>query len=484
MGGVIARAMKGLPHGEAVIASMEGVTRWFAPWKDVETFPVRLLDQANANSSKILKATTRLALLGTFTAFSAWAAVAVSAFTLVPVALVGLTLPILLYYKRLLAWRFMQKAWQSVYTDSRRSMFPTLFLGEKWARASAAMGSLGAKGAAAGFGYMAWTFMGSNPVVALFAAVTAVAALGVVKANKTYENDMRLLKIALQNRMREGYPTATQEGRATPGATAIERRYWFLVPKDAAQPVARVWHSYRVLNEHGLGRISAFKTALISHVIFGHRTQRGLGIRGRWNAGILFNPLAIYVPNMVQAQGPSTTRIYAPTGNDKGLTPGDVDMAEFDRMFSTYAPGRDYMTAYDFARLREGNRVRAAQEGIGGPLYRLFGSMAVKKRTDQLLELYADRVVNEDKHLVPAISRDMLLRFYQGTAQTDIMAERALDGVHPDLRMAPKMGFKARVKSAYQKYGWKMVAVVVLYYLIRDSFLYLLLPYLIFKGIF
>lgn len=72
-----------------------------------------------------------------------------------------------------------------------------------------------------------------------------------------------------------------------------------------------------------------------------------------------------------------------------------------------------------------------------GPLSRYFAALAVKKRTEQLLQLYADTIANEDKTLLPAISRDMLLRVYQGTAQADVAAERALDGVHPDLR-APK----------------------------------------------
>lgn len=527
MGGVIARGMSGLPQGPEVVAAMEGVTRYFMPWPDPETFPLRLLDQAAANSGKILKATVRTLGLGAFTAFSAWMGVAVSSFAVVPAAVLALGLPVFLYYKRMLAWRYMQKVWQSAYTDRRRSLFPTLFLGEKWARRAAALGRLGAKAALAGFGYAAWALMGSNPVVAALAGVTALSSLSILRATKTYDNDMQVLKIALQNRLREGYPTATASGAATPGATALERRYWFLVPAGAKQPTARVLHTYRVLHEHGLGKLSAFKTALISHLIFGPRTQRGLGLKGRWNAGILFNPFAIYVPNIVQAQGPSSTRVYAPEGNAKGLTPGDVDLEEFDRMFSTYAPGRDYMTAYDFSRLREGNRWRAAQEGVGGPMSRLLGSIAVKKRAEQLLQLYADRVANEDKVLVPAISRDMLLRVYQGTAQTDIMAERALDGVHPDLR-APqpldpdaKPGFKERAKADVRKLlasvralagslvlplsvaaiksdaralarfasevwrlGWVALAAIFTYYLVRDVTLYILIPYLLLRGFF
>jgi len=40
-------------------------------------------------------------------------------------------------------------------------------------------------------------------------------------------------------------------------------------------------------------------------------------------------------------------------------------------------------------------------------------------------------------------------------------------------------GFKKTVK----KFGWKLFAVIFLCYLIRDSILYIIIPYLILKGI-
>ncbi|MGK3847838.1 hypothetical protein, partial [Enterococcus faecium] len=43
----------------------------------------------------------------------------------------------------------------------------------------------------------------------------------------------------------------------------------------------------------------------------------------------------------------------------------DVDMEDFERMFRTYAPGRDYLTAYDFARMHEGDAVANARAGKG-----------------------------------------------------------------------------------------------------------------------
>lgn len=40
-------------------------------------------------------------------------------------------------------------------------------------------------------------------------------------------------------------------------------------------------------------------------------------------------------------------------------------------------------------------------------------------------------------------------------------------------------GFKALVK----KYGWKLLAVFFFYYLIRDTILYIVIPYLVVSGI-
>jgi|TARA_B100000085_G_scaffold157490_1_gene143029 hypothetical protein len=40
-------------------------------------------------------------------------------------------------------------------------------------------------------------------------------------------------------------------------------------------------------------------------------------------------------------------------------------------------------------------------------------------------------------------------------------------------------GFKKTIK----KFGWKLFAVIFLFYLIRDSILYIIIPYLVLKGI-
>ena len=40
------------------------------------------------------------------------------------------------------------------------------------------------------------------------------------------------------------------------------------------------------------------------------------------------------------------------------------------------------------------------------------------------------------------------------------------------------------VKGFIKTYGWKVVFTVFMFYLIRDSILYILIPYMITKGIF
>ena len=39
-------------------------------------------------------------------------------------------------------------------------------------------------------------------------------------------------------------------------------------------------------------------------------------------------------------------------------------------------------------------------------------------------------------------------------------------------------------KLLFQKKGWYVILAIVTYYLIRDSILYILIPYLIYKGYF
>lgn len=102
---------------------------------------------------------------------------------------------------------------------------------------------------------------------------------------------------------------------------------------------------------------------------------------------------------------------------------GAVDMDELERIFRSYAPGRDFLTAYDLGRMHEGERVKAAREGIGNCFSRYCAEQAARKQWSEILHVYADRVVEEDRKLVPAISKEMVVRYLEGSAQAQVRRE-------------------------------------------------------------
>ena len=56
---------------------------------------------------------------------------------------------------------------------------------------------------------------------------------------------------------------------------------------------------------------------------------------------------------------------------------------------------------------------------------------------------------------------------------------KALDELRSD---AKKSGVKIAIKNMFKKYGWKLGLAIFMYYLIRDVTLYIIIPYLIYKG--
>lgn len=43
-------------------------------------------------------------------------------------------------------------------------------------------------------------------------------------------------------------------------------------------------------------------------------------------------------------------------------------------------------------------------------------------------------------------------------------------------------GLRAGVKTLWKQFGWKLVALVIAYYIVRDVTLYVILPALLIKG--
>jgi hypothetical protein len=427
--GVLAR------HVPAVKPMMEGVTRGFAPWKDTETFPLRMLNKTLDDTKTVFKSDLRTFVLGAI-AFGAALFFGALHAPLAGILLAALAVaPCALAVKRMLAMRFMQEVWKKAYTDKRAFMFGTLTRAEQWIERAAFFGRLQALAVMGGAAALAWTTFALHPFIAALFVVVGLSAISTRKWSNVFADDAQVLKVSLRNRMREGRPI-TSPSMMT-GGTALQKRYWFLKDDNEA-PVATFASMLRSLRKSGQPLWTAMGTSFLSLLSFGRKTQKGMSWRQKREAGIpLFGFFSIYLPNIAQAFGDSATRIYARADNNKGLLAGDLDMEEFERMFRTYAPGRDYLTEYDFARMQEGNRLRDAREGRGSKLSRLLGRLAAKRRSDQLFPMFADRVVEEDRQLVRAISKDMLLRFYQGAAQYDVILEHTEGDLDPSSLPTP-----------------------------------------------
>lgn len=93
---------------------------------------------------------------------------------------------------------------------------------------------------------------------------------------------------------------------------------------------------------------------------------------------------------------------------------GNLESHELDRLFRSYAPGRQYLTAYDFERMYEVERAGKSVSGKG------------KHWSNQILKAHADLIVEEDRELVPAITRDTYIRVLQGSAQLDLAKEKKM----------------------------------------------------------
>jgi hypothetical protein len=101
-----------------------------------------------------------------------------------------------------------------------------------------------------------------------------------------------------------------------------------------------------------------------------------------------------------------------------------VDEQEVARLFRLYAPGRHtealdgYFTEYDFARMAE-----CETAGKGCPLTRWFRKRSMYKANMRILNAHADKVVEEDRKLVPAVSYRTYIRALQGVADIDLKRE-------------------------------------------------------------
>ncbi|MGZ3696048.1 MAG: hypothetical protein ACXWQO_18480 [Bdellovibrionota bacterium] len=74
--------------------------------------------------------------------------------------------------------------------------------------------------------------------------------------------------------------------------------------------------------------------------------------------------------------------------------------------------------------------------------------------------------------------------------ETEVISTESISQGSFMARLAPKFLREVRdvfkkegMRGAVRRYGWKLFAAFFAYYLVRDSIIYLLVPYLIAKGV-
>lgn len=293
--------------------------------------------------------------------------------------------------------------------------FTALFSAEKLVARANLAARLGALASMDLGGMLAWKLaLVDAPVAAALAAAVVTGWLA-WRGIKDFSNAVALARPGVYGELKAGAPQIPID--ALRGRTALERHgYYFSGGKE----VAKFWTTYHYVRATGLGVLKSLSTAASWHLFFSAKTQKNMTPeeRAEFKPGRFDN----YIPNFSDAQGPTNTRIFAMQDIPGGPKRGDVDMAQFNRLFDQFAPGRDYLTKKDLARIWQANARR--DWATTTPFSRFIGKIAFNKRFNQLYAILADRVATEDGAQVPAISRAGLLRYYQGGASYDLLRER------------------------------------------------------------
>ena len=392
-------------HYPALRPVVEGVENAFAPMPKPGTLNQRLVANVDAAGRGAANA-----------AAGAWITGAVAAIITGAMGyLMPLLVPIaLLVYVPALG---LVASMLSVGSSAAGTKLSRAYAMERKARSFALVQKLGALTVMGAGGVIARQLFAAHPVGALIiGAATLYTGLKSRSAAKTLSESAATARVGLAATATKELPHA--DPKDLRGDNALEKRYWVMMGGKEGD-VLRFGDTYSTLRASGSSATTAFMTAAMWHVPFARQTWKNAPAEKHG----FFD---IWVPGLIETQRPSNNRVFS-DGSKPGVKRGDVDMDEFNRLFRDFG-AHDYLTAYDLARIREANQWRDAKEGRGTWLSRLVGRYAAKRRADQLIDLFADRVVWEDDlngKLVPAISREQLLRFYQGGAQYDLIRARA-----------------------------------------------------------
>jgi hypothetical protein len=347
-------------HYPSLRPAIEGVENMFAPLPRAGTLVDRLSANATASSDASLKATTRASTVSVYLGLVAllfgWASLPV-VLTLFATA-VGARM---VQFVSALGGAERAALILAAYKGgARETELGNLFAAEKSGRRGALAAKLGALALLDVGGMIAWHLFAAHPLVALtLAAASLWSGLKALKAAKAASADLTNLRVGLAAKLIEGREHV--DPATLPGETSLQKRYWVMLgakPGETPSPFLKMSDTYGVLRRSGLPVAKAFMTAAMWHVPFARKTWTNYpDAKAQYKPGFL----DIWIPGLIDPQGYSNNRVFG-DGTKPGVAKGDLDMAEFDRLFRDFGM-HDYLTAYDLARIREANQHRDALAG-------------------------------------------------------------------------------------------------------------------------
>jgi len=409
-------------HWPSLRPAVEGMDNAFRPWDKPGSLNDKLSNNQLNSSRAAVKAAYVNILIGGLVAFAAPLLGPVSLLSFGSLLVIPALTALVASRSLLESSGEMTRVLSDSKSGGKSELLAPLFAAEKQGREGALAAKLGAFTVLDVGGMIAWHLFAAHPIGALLIGAAAVySGVKTLKAARLAAEQQTALRVNLASKLNADLPRT--DPSTIPGDNALAKRYWVMLGTD--KPVAHFSDTFGALKRTGLAAPKAFMTAALWHVPFARKTWKNVSPeeKARLNPGFF----DVYVPGLLNTRSDSRSRIYA-DGSKANVAAGDVDMDEFNRLFRDFGM-HDYLTAYDLARIREADQYRDAQEGRGNWLSRLIGRYAAKRRADQLIELFADRVVWEDGKegkLVPAISREQLLRFYRGGLQFDVIRDRQL----------------------------------------------------------
>lgn len=190
-------------HLPSMREKLEGNIRGFAPLKDPEDYPERVLFETQNDINKAFGADARTLVIALVAAFAAIGAGLVSKMLVLPLLALFAGGSLLAYFERMKARRFHEVCEKVCNTDKGGFFFGSLYAADSRIELASAAGRYGSLAVMLFSAFMVFHAGFANLGVAALFALTGISVLSTRKWAAKFTSNLSILKVALRNRMRK-----------------------------------------------------------------------------------------------------------------------------------------------------------------------------------------------------------------------------------------------------------------------------------------